>query len=219
MSKPEHLRVIAETCNDCAFLDVCPAEGECIRAAMARLGIEANTPIDEARRMIRAADTAIVTADSGMSAMPPSAIIEPPTKAELERYRQPYEAVMDEVQKTPAPIPILAAMICRAAGQYERQTIRAQIRAAIDEISKAQKQIVPALELCGASVDAVEADRRERTSAAVLEALPEAVAHRFGLTIRGACAECGTTLFREEPYTSNAAGQPTCEAHADPEAA
>lgn len=50
--------------------------------------------------------------------------------------------------------------------------LRKQIRAAIDEISMAQMQIVPALEICGAEVEAVEADRRERTAANVLEALP-----------------------------------------------
>ena len=222
MSKPEIPPPAFSLCSDCAWPDSCSEDDRCTRARLTLLGFDTGMNVATAFEIL--GDASMMTVDGGYSTLPPSAIIEPPTKAELEGFRAPYEAVMAEVQITPQPIPILASMICRAAAQDTRQQLRAQIRNAIDEISKAQLQIVPGLEVGNEkafnSPDGSDKDRLAVMIAEnVLEALPEAVAHAFGLRIRAACAECGATIFKEDPYTSNAKGQPTCEAHADPEAA
>lgn len=191
-------------CDDCAFPDTCAADDACTRARLARLNFEA-----------------------AGSANAPSAIIEPPTKAELAGVALNQDAACPEWDRFIARVfsdPDQRAYVKRVCGEIENVQSaeapipqifsRAQIRAAIDEISKAQLQIVPALEICGAEVDAVEADRRERTAANVLEALPEAVAHQFGLTIRGACSFCHTTIFTADPKATDAEGRDVCEAHA-----
>lgn len=221
MSKPETMSPAFSLCSDCAWPDACGEDDRCTRARLTLLGFDTGMNVATAFEIL--GDTSMMSVDGGYSTLPPSAIIEPPTQAELHG-----EGIieLDACQQ-----PLTARDFHRSiyAGEFRVAKVtlatpaRAQIRAAIDEIGKAQKQITPAFEaecfLDAGPAKIEELERDIRTAASVLEALPEAVAQHFGLTIRGACAECGTTLFREEPYTSNAAGKPTCETHADPEAA
>lgn len=195
-----------ELCNDCAFLDHCPAEGECIRTLMQLLDIEATTPIDEARELIADAKR--------------SAIIEPPSAAELRGEAQRAPACED----CPWPMQCGAHCLKRDVLKEVAPSVsssataptftRAQIRMALREVYQAQADIKAAVE-----ADSQDVIDPALVAMGVLDALPEAIAFQFGLNIRGACAECDATLFKDEPYTSNAEGKPTCEAHAAPDAA
>lgn len=171
-------------CSDCAWTDICREDEICTRARLATIGFDAGTPIAAARRLAAAA--------------PPSAIVEPPTQAELAGRGAPRRRFALEFDPRP-----------RTNGIELARLARTRIRAAIDEISKAQTQIAPGIG-AGYSPDP-EMAAAERTAVRVLEALPETVAAAFGLEIRAACAGCGTALFKDEPYMSDARGAPVCE--------
>lgn len=245
-----------ELCNDCGFTDFCPAEGECVRARLRILGFDTGMPIDDAREIVAAARQ--------------SAIIEPPTPAELRGELNAHGVEFDPALKdgftcligapiwrdhhilgavqaisevlpgffevraaTGGPADVHAALMARAGAapdpEYLREArnyrnelvpgpaLRKQLRAAIAEIEKAQPQIAAGIG-AGYTPDPEMVDAA-RTAANVLEALPEAIAHAFGLTIRTACNDCGATLFKDEPYITNADGKPICEACCDTEAA
>lgn len=206
---------IPDICNDCGFTDACPAEGVCVRAYLRTLGFDTGMPIEDAREIIAGAKQ--------------SAIVEPPTAAELRGIRlapgatnnveiSDCTAIDVDHFAPPAGYKTNWASLqdkengliwISAPCLFKAEFSRAQIRAAIDEISKAQAQIAPGIGT-GYSPDP-EAVDAERTAVRVLEALPESVAAAFGLEIRAACAGCGTALFKDEPYMSDVRGRPVCE--------
>lgn len=230
MSKPETLKPALALCSDCAWQDTCREDDLCTRARLTVLGFD--TGMTTARAFELLGEDAIARIDAGLTTPPPSAIIEPPSAAELRGEARRSPACED----CPWPMQCGAHCLKRDVLKEVAPSVsssataptftRAQIRAAIDEISKAQPQVARAFELdeytCECRLDAAfiqQLEQQTKTAASVLEALPEAVAHRFGLRIRCACADCGTTVFWDEPKITNAAGKDVCEACTPAEAA
>lgn len=203
-------------CDECAFPDTCRADSSCARAALQVLDFEAapSAIIEPAtvEQLAGATAPAPLTARDLKGAYSPNAAFlftasERPKinpDADCRRRFVPFTEAFNDRPHFSDPKP--------------QGFTRAQVRAAIAEIEKAQKDIAPAFTpdmegFAGSAAEGEEWHRTVRTAANVVEALPEIVAQAFGLTIRAGCADCGETIFTDEPKVTDAAGKDICAHH------